>query len=108
MKMFRLNFSKGKCNAVKNIAIALIVGIGATFSSLLVAENLSTSVAEQGNRSTQTPQNGQKMDNIETQYGTPIEKVMAIGEPPISRWVYSEFTVYFENETVLHAVLHRS
>lgn len=51
------------------------------------------------------PGRGMKTTEVETKFGAPIEKVEAIGKPPIARWVYSEFTVYFEGDTVLHAVL---
>lgn len=91
--------------AVKISLIALFIGFSSPFIS---AEELAVSVAQQGNQTVQTPRNGQKMENVEAQYGEPIERVSPVGEPPISKWVYSDFTVYFEHELVLHAVVHRS
>lgn len=38
--------------------------------------------------------------------GQPIKKLAAVGEPPISRWVYAQKTVYFERGLVLHIVEH--
>ena len=32
----------------------------------------------------------------------------ALGNPPITRWDYPQFSVYFENDRVLHTVLARS
>jgi hypothetical protein len=29
-----------------------------------------------------------------------------VGDPPITRWVYDRFTVYFENDRVIHSVVH--
>ncbi len=54
------------------------------------------------------PQRGMSMESVEQSYGTPREKVNPIGEPPISRWVYNDFTVYFEHHLVLHSVIHTS
>jgi hypothetical protein len=30
-----------------------------------------------------------------------------VGDPPISRWVYDHFTVYFEYDKVLHSVVNK-
>ena len=51
------------------------------------------------------PSHGLKMSQVEAQYGEPVSRVAPIGDPPISRWVYDGFTVYFENDTVIHAVV---
>ena len=42
---------------------------------------------------------------VEASYGAPSDKIAAVGQPPISRWVYPGFTVYFEYDHVVHAVL---
>jgi len=36
-----------------------------------------------------------------------VSKKAAVGDPPISRWEYADFTVYFEYDRVVHAVLKR-
>jgi len=99
--------NKSKPN-FQSLAIAGLLALGLVSSSAALAESAALSVAEQGNQSVQTPRNGQKKDIVEAQFGAPIERVSAVGEPPISKWVYQEFTVYFEHDTVLHAVLHKS
>jgi hypothetical protein len=53
------------------------------------------------------PTQGMSMADVEQQFGTPEEKFAAVGEPPITRWQYAEFVVYFEHGTVLHAVVPR-
>lgn len=50
------------------------------------------------------PDRGQSMASVETQYGKPESIVSAVGQPPITRWVYAGFTVYFEGDTVIRAV----
>lgn len=54
------------------------------------------------------PARGDSMAQVEARFGTPEQIVPAVGEPPITRWVYPVFTVYFEGDRVLHAVVrHR-
>lgn len=50
------------------------------------------------------PERGTSMSDVQSMSGEPEQKLDAVGEPPISRWVYSNFTVYFEHETVIHTV----
>ena len=52
------------------------------------------------------PGRGMHMDQVEARFGTPKEKIPAVGEPPISRWVYDNYTVYFERDIVLDSVMH--
>jgi hypothetical protein len=52
------------------------------------------------------PVKGELQSSVEKIFGSPKEKKPAVGEPPISRWVYEDFTVYFENDHVVHTVLH--
>jgi hypothetical protein len=53
------------------------------------------------------PKQGMRMTDVEQQFGTPEKKFAAVGKPPITRWQYTEFVVYFEHDTVLHAVVPR-
>jgi hypothetical protein len=45
------------------------------------------------------------MANVEHIFGTPDEKQAPVGKPPITRWVYPGYVVYFEYNMVLHTVL---
>ena len=56
---------------------------------------------------TERPDRGENMARVEARFGEPMEIVAAVGEPPISRWEYEEFTVYFEHDLVIHAVPRR-
>ncbi|MGH8369439.1 MAG: hypothetical protein ACRESC_00525 [Gammaproteobacteria bacterium] len=50
------------------------------------------------------------MANVEHIYGTPLEKLAPVPakgtpkHPPITRWEYPTFVVYFEYNHVVHAV----
>jgi hypothetical protein len=51
------------------------------------------------------PIRGQSATLIQHHYGEPTKIAAAVGEPPISRWEYPGFAVYFEYDHVVHAVL---
>ena len=53
---------------------------------------------------TTLPGKGMTKDSVEERFGSPADKIEAVGEPPISRWLYGSFTVYFEYDHVIHAV----
>lgn len=53
------------------------------------------------------PVRGTTMERVRARYGTPGEMRNAVGDPPISRWDYPGFTVYFEYNRVIHAVVRR-
>ncbi len=53
------------------------------------------------------PTNGMSAAEVERSYGSPRERHAPIGEPPITRWVYEDYSVYFEYDVVIESVLHR-
>jgi hypothetical protein len=54
------------------------------------------------------PERGTSMSQVEAKYGAPREKHAAVGQPPITRWDYDSFSVYFEREYVIHSVVPAS
>jgi|SRR5271170_911880 len=52
-----------------------------------------------------TPARGMTMNQVATKFGAPVSKVPAVGKPPISRWEYPGFIVYFEADHVIHSVV---
>lgn len=66
--------------------------------------------AEQG---AHMPSRGSSMAQVEAQFGAPREKFPAVGggspkTPPITRWQYDQFSVYFENTHVVDAVMTKA
>ncbi len=56
------------------------------------------------------PKRGNSMAQVQARYGAPQLKHPAVGggdprTPPITRWQYETFSVYFENSHVVNAVL---
>jgi hypothetical protein len=52
-----------------------------------------------------TPARGMTMSQVAGKFGEPVTKVPAVGKPPISRWEYPGFVVYFEHDHVIHSVV---
>lgn len=50
------------------------------------------------------PARGADMNEVERVMGAPQQMLPPIGEPPITRWVYDDYTVYFEFDRMIHAV----
>ena len=53
------------------------------------------------------PARGMTQSKVESKLGTPSSREAAVGDPPISRWDYPGFVVYFEYDKVIHAVVKR-
>lgn len=52
------------------------------------------------------PSRGSSMATVEARFGAPQSRQAAVGQPPITRWDYPGFSVYFEHSHVIHAVAH--
>ena len=82
--------------------LALLLVIAAT---PLVAETLVVdSQVQLRPVSRELPRRGVNMAAVEAQFGAPRARHAAVGQPPITRWDYEGFSVYFENTHVIHAV----
>ena len=70
------------------------------------AETLSTETGDP-TANADRPNRGSTMATVESRFGEPTARHATVGEPPITRWDYPQFSVYFEHDRVLHAVLAR-
>ena len=52
------------------------------------------------------PHKGMSMTQVEHSFGQPDKVLSAVGTPPITRWIYEGYTVYFDHAHVIHAVSH--
>jgi len=85
----------------KTLLVSLFaLGSAATLADTLLIDGIAVDQQSASSR----PKAGTSMANVEATYGTPSEKHGAVGEPPITRWDYPGFSVYFEHETVIHSV----
>ncbi len=54
------------------------------------------------------PQKSLTMNQVRSQFGEPISEFPAVGDPPITRWEYATFWVFFEYQHVITSVLKKS
>jgi hypothetical protein len=50
------------------------------------------------------PARGMLMKAVEKQFGAPATRHPTVGKPPITRWDYPNFSVFFEGERVIDTV----
>ena len=85
--------------AVALVAPSLVTGGAALADTLLV-----TSVDAAQTSAAERPARGKSMASVEARYGAPTTRSSAVGRPPITRWDYPEFAVFFEFDHVVHSV----
>ena len=82
------------------LALLLTAGSAAAYAEELLLDEIDAAAATAAQR----PTRGMTMDAVEAKFGAPTTRHPAVGEPPITRWDYPDFSVYFEHQYVLHAV----
>lgn len=86
------------------LAGSLIVGMSSAETLQMEGtENAAQSAYEGSGR----PTRGMTQARVEATYGAPQSRKAPVGDPPISRWDYTKFVVYFEYDRVIHAVMKR-
>ena len=82
--------------------VAVLLGaFGVTHADTLQMEGVDASA------DSSRPTRGMTAVSVEAKFGAPEAKVAPVGDPPISRWEYSNFVVFFEYDRVIHAVVKR-
>ncbi|MCL7945788.1 hypothetical protein [Marinobacter sp. ATCH36] len=73
----------------------------------VVAEEVRVPVMSQAERSAEAnlPRTGMSQSSVRDGWGSPLNAMGPVGDPPISQWHYDDFVVYFESDRVIHAVL---
>lgn len=93
---------------MKNTLKPFIVGASLLLAPAIFADTMAIPIGQQGaaNQNEARPRSGISMVQVSERFGSPAQQLPAVGDPPISRWIYSNFTVYFESDRVIHSVLH--
>lgn len=90
---------KTRRTLVSLLTVLLMIS-GPAFADVLLVDSIQSAP------DIQTPRNGLSMSQVRQQYGSPTAEIPAVGEPPISRWEYDGFSVFFEHDLALHSVIH--
>ncbi len=86
------------CLSAASYLIILLGGLSAAAQA--------TSAASAGNSTEALPHRGMSMTQVEHSFGHPGQVIEAVGSPPITRWIYEGYTVYFDQAYVIHSVSH--
>ncbi|MGI9264727.1 MAG: hypothetical protein ACR2QU_07350, partial [Gammaproteobacteria bacterium] len=85
----------------KNLAAILTIcamfASGHAYSDDLLIDKIDQSANEQDAR----PPRGATMASVENKFGKPAMRNNAVGDPPITRWEYGDFLVFFEYDRVI-------
>ena len=71
-------------------------------SNLQVATQTAKSKKDVG----PVPVNNMSMDTVRAKFGQPNSEAAPVGQPPINRWYYDLYTVYFEFDKVIISVVN--
>jgi hypothetical protein len=52
------------------------------------------------------PTRGMTMNQVKQRFGDPVTAHPWVGDPPITRWDYNNYSVFFEHQYVLTSVVH--
>lgn len=85
------------------MAVLLACAVSATAAAEIIVVNGRLEVAP---TTVPHPHRSQTMRQVEQRFGAPEKRYPAVGHPPMTRWDYRNFSVYFEYKRVVHAVVH--
>ena len=85
--------------------LKIALALAALWGSLAAAETIVVDDQVQVRPSTiDRPARGLTMTAVEAKFGAPQTRHDAVGTPPITRWDYAGFSVFFEKDRVIDAV----
>jgi len=87
------------------IALLCLAPAGAALADTLVVNDQ----VQLRDSNVDRPSRGSTMQAVEQHFGPPAQRHAAVGgsdraKPPITRWDYPNFSVFFENDRVIHSV----
>jgi hypothetical protein len=82
-------------------AITLFTAVSAANADVLLIDEVRQADAMA------LPSNGMDKDKVLARFGQPAQMHEPVGDPPITRWDYERWSVYFEYDLVLYTVLEK-
>jgi len=94
---------------MRKLGALLIATVACGLTGLAAADTLQMGTTENASRFEHEgkPSRGMTQQRVEAEYGQPETRRQPVGDPPISRWEYPDFVVFFEYDRVIHAVTKR-
>jgi outer membrane protein assembly factor BamE (lipoprotein component of BamABCDE complex) len=95
---------------IQRIKILSIALLPCLFTQALPADQLLIDTIESAPINSEEgisrPTRGMTMDQVSTRFGAPLATYPSVGNPPITRWDYANYSVFFEYDHVLTSVMH--
>lgn len=91
------------------LSLTLIAVVSINPATVAQAQVIELPVGSQGqaNANIARPSKGMMEQDVIARFGQPLATTAPIGNPPITRWEYAEFYVFFEYNHVIHSVLKK-
>lgn len=89
--------------------VLILLVASAAFLSPVTAVNADVLLIEEVRQAErmQLPVNGMNKNDVRSRFGDPSQTHAPVGDPPITRWDYAQWSVYFEYDLVLFTVLKK-
>lgn len=97
----------GRPALLVSMALACVLASPLAAAEVLSLEQVVQQDPVNGPEGIPRPRRGQNMEQVRQQFGAPAQELPWVGTPPITRWVYDKFTVYFEGRSVIDSVVNR-
>jgi hypothetical protein len=88
------------------LRIATLIALFLAAFGMAQADTLKMDTMAAGSSDTR-PTRGMTQARVESKFGSPVTVKAPVGEPPITRWEYQDFVVFFEYDRVIHSVTKR-
>lgn len=88
---------------IKSVMIMFFLAGSLAHADALLVDKVRQDSQQQIER----PSRGMSKAAVAHRFGEPRDRIAAVGTPPISRWVYDNYIVFFEKDRVLHSVVRR-
>ena len=88
-----------------NIIKIALMSAALLFAGFSSADTLRIPLVQQATSGQASlPSRGASTQSVVARHGEPAQRHHPVGQPPITRWDYADFSVYFEHDKVVHSV----
>jgi hypothetical protein len=87
--------------------VLVLTTAGLTLPAHAEVLQMPESAGQSGQQEMRMPVRGMHKDQVRAMFGQPREVLPPVGDPPITRWVYDGYIVYFEYSYVIQSVAER-
>ena len=86
------------------LSVTLLCSSTLSFAQTLTVPSYSVPNSTAG---VMRPTRGMSMSAVTHKFGQAAQQSATIGDPPITKWTYPSFIVFFEHSHVIHSVIPR-